>query len=583
MDNNRNWKILNWNIRGINSDKKWNALSNKIDECGCDIICLQETKRENFDSKYIKNFCPKKFSKFAFVPSMGASGGLIIIWNGALFDGTLEFQNDFSISVKFTSNISSESSYLTNIYGPSQADRKDDFLQWFSNISMPDDTDWLIMGDFNFIRSPNDRNKPGGNISEMFKFNEAISNLGLVEIPLKGRKFTWSNMQVDPLLEKLDWVFSSASWTSSFPSTIAYPLVKPTSDHNPCVISIGTKIPKAKIFRFENYWMNHESFKDIVKTSWDAPVPPMNSAKRINTKLKNLRRILKNWVKNLPCLKKLIKRVNETIELLDIFEELRPLSTKEGNLRDMLKSHVLTLLQNQRVYWKQRGKIKWVNLGSENTKFFHTKATINYRHNFIGMISNDDLEEISDHDGKASILWKAFKERMGKSENTQMLFNLESLYGRLNNEDKMQSLEVPFSDQEIEEVFKNLPNDKSPGPDGFNNEFIKCCWPIIGQDIKDLIMDFYEEKISLESINSSLITLIPKCQNPTNANDFRPISFLNSVLKIITKLLANRPKKLFLNWCTKTNMVSSKIDQFRTVWDGLLNTSSSVTNQEKKS
>jgi exonuclease III len=194
MDNNRNWKILNWNIRGINSDKKWNALSNKIDECGCDIICLQETKRENFDSKYIKNFCPKKFSKFAFVPSMGASGGLIIIWNGALFDGTLEFQNDFSISVKFTSNISSESWYLTNIYGPSQADRKDDFLQWFSNISMPDDTDWLIMGDFNFIRSPNDRNKPGGNISEMFKFNEAISNLGLVEIPLKGRKFTWSNI-----------------------------------------------------------------------------------------------------------------------------------------------------------------------------------------------------------------------------------------------------------------------------------------------------------------------------------------------------------------------------------------------------
>jgi retron-type reverse transcriptase len=162
------------------------------------------------------------------------------------------------------------------------------------------------------------------------------------------------------------------------------------------------------------------------------------------------------------------------------------------------------------------------------------------------MITNDDLEEITDHDGKASILWKAFKERMGKSKNSQMLFNLESLYGHLNNEDMMQSLEIPFSDQEIEEVIKNLPNDKSPGPDGFNNEFIKSCWPIIGQDVKDLIMDFYDEKISLESINSSLITLIPKCQNPTNANDFRPISLLNSVLKIITKLLANRLQKIIL-------------------------------------
>jgi hypothetical protein len=40
MDNTRQWKIMNWNIRGINSEKKWNALANKIDECGCDIICL---------------------------------------------------------------------------------------------------------------------------------------------------------------------------------------------------------------------------------------------------------------------------------------------------------------------------------------------------------------------------------------------------------------------------------------------------------------------------------------------------------------------------------------------------------------
>jgi hypothetical protein len=78
-------------------------------------------------------------------------------------------------------------------------------------------------------------------------------------------------------------------------------------------------------------------------------------------------------------------------------------------------------------------------------------------------------------------------------------------------------------------VIKNLPNEKSPGPDGFNNEFIKCCWPIIGNDIKELIKDFYDEKNSLESTNSSFITLIPKCDNPTTANDFRPISLLKCV------------------------------------------------------
>jgi exonuclease III len=79
MNSTKNWKIMYWNIRGVNSDKKWDALSNKIEESGCDIVCLQETKREHFDLKYIKNFCPKKLNKFVFLPLVGASGGIVII------------------------------------------------------------------------------------------------------------------------------------------------------------------------------------------------------------------------------------------------------------------------------------------------------------------------------------------------------------------------------------------------------------------------------------------------------------------------------------------------------------------------
>jgi hypothetical protein len=48
-----------------------------------------------------------------------------------------------------------------NIYGPCHAEGKAIFLDWFSNITMADDIDWIVMGDFNFIRNPKDRNKPG--------------------------------------------------------------------------------------------------------------------------------------------------------------------------------------------------------------------------------------------------------------------------------------------------------------------------------------------------------------------------------------------------------------------------------------
>jgi hypothetical protein len=69
---------------------------------------------------------------------------------------------------------------------------------------MPGHVDWLIVGDFNLYRSPEDRNRPGADFSEIFLFNEAISSLGLVELPLKGKRFTWTNKQHPPLLERLD-------------------------------------------------------------------------------------------------------------------------------------------------------------------------------------------------------------------------------------------------------------------------------------------------------------------------------------------------------------------------------------------
>lgn len=85
----------------------------------------------------------------------------------------------------------------------------------------------MIIGDYNFYRDLSNQNKTGGDINDIFLFNSIISNLGIQEIPLKGRKFTWSNMQDDPLLEQLDWCFNSASWINTYPNTLMLPLAKP--------------------------------------------------------------------------------------------------------------------------------------------------------------------------------------------------------------------------------------------------------------------------------------------------------------------------------------------------------------------
>lgn len=80
-------------------------------------------------------------------------------------------------------------------------DGKELFLNWLKEVEMDENVDWLVLGDFNLIRNQENRNKPGENVAEMLKFNEVISSLGLNEISLQGRRFTWSNMQPSPLLE----------------------------------------------------------------------------------------------------------------------------------------------------------------------------------------------------------------------------------------------------------------------------------------------------------------------------------------------------------------------------------------------
>lgn len=91
--------FLVWNLRGLNSQRKWDAIRNKIYEWSASIVCLQETKRESFDSGYIKKFCPRGLDKFEFSASVGASGGLVVVWNLVRYDGTLVYSNSYFITM----------------------------------------------------------------------------------------------------------------------------------------------------------------------------------------------------------------------------------------------------------------------------------------------------------------------------------------------------------------------------------------------------------------------------------------------------------------------------------------------------
>jgi hypothetical protein len=155
----------------------------------------------------------------------------------------------------------------------------------------------------------------------------------------------------------------------------------------------------------------------------------------------------------------------------------------------------------------------------------------------IPQLTNDDGAVINDHAGKADMIWSSFRGRIGVTTNPTMVFHLAEL---ITPHEDLSSLVTPFSESEIDDIVKRMPPDKAPGPDGFNGHFIRKCWHLIKPNFYRLCSDFYNCQANLESINDSLITLVPKIPNPKTVNDFQPISLLNSSLKILTKLLADR-------------------------------------------
>lgn len=276
--------------------------------------------------------------------------------------------------------------------------------------------------------------------------------------------------------------------------------------------------------------MLHEDFLSIVQHGWSLPTGQSDKAKIMSAKFKNLRRVLKAWHLQISNHKITIANVKLVLSLLEMLEDCMDLTIQEWNFKEVLANKLVLLLQQQNIYWKHQGTIKWVKFGDVGTKFFHANA-----------LGDDSGVLYTNHSAKATILWNAYKERLGVSEFQALIFDLHTL---LDNQIDLAWLEDPFTHEEIDVVVAGLPLDKSPGPNGLNIDFVKKCWPLIKYDFYELCQAFYMGEVYLESINGSFVTLIPKVDAPTQSSQFRPISLLNISVKIITKLLANRLQRV---------------------------------------
>ncbi|KAL9666219.1 hypothetical protein QQ045_000543 [Rhodiola kirilowii] len=202
-------------------------------------------------------------------------------------------------------------------------------------------------------------------------------------------------------------------------------------------------------------------------------------------------------------------------------------------------------LAREELLWRQRSRVDWLREGDSNTKYFHSRASQRRKKNTVGKIKGCNDLWITD---EMEICKKAVNYFAGIFKSTDPSRNPEwqnslTVVEKSISSNSIDLLGASFSRAEIQNALFQIGSTKAPGPDGFSALFFQENWELVKGDVIWYCLSFLNEGAELnKEINETLITLVPKSRSPSSFDEFRPISLCNVVMKVITKVLANRLK-----------------------------------------
>ena len=126
------------------------------------------------------------------------------------------------------------------------------------------------MGDFNLLVNPEDKNNTLVNRRMMARFRAKLNNLELKEVYLNGRRYTWSNERTQTTMEKIDRVFTTATWEELYPTCQLTALGSLISDHCPLLLDLEAELHMGKCFKFEAFWTRAEGLMQMVEELWNS-------------------------------------------------------------------------------------------------------------------------------------------------------------------------------------------------------------------------------------------------------------------------------------------------------------------------
>ncbi|MCH79506.1 LINE-1 reverse transcriptase like [Trifolium medium] len=462
-------------------------------------MAIQETKMEVLSDSMVFSLWGGVDCNWVSSPAVGSSGGILSIWRKVNSSLLFTFIGDGFVGVCLEWGVNKKCCFVVNVYAKCEMAAK---RRLWEDLSMSKrgfgDGLWCVVGDFNAVRRREERRgigllTPSLCSVERREFNSFLISLNLEDLNPVGGAFTWFHSN-GVAMSRLDRMLVSEAWSSLWGNLTLRVLPRDVSDHCPLLLKSSNIVSGPKPFRFCNHWLSHLDFKKVVEECWGSKKFSGWMGYILKEKLKALKVSIKEWNRvEFGRLEESIGLIIANIKSLDSRGEIGLLSSLE---------------RKKEFHFLFESGERWLDSSTE----------------IIEEVVNYFNLHFSSHP------WVRPK--------------LDGILFPMLSEGENRLLSEPFSLDEIEEVVKRSDGNKSPGPDGFNFSFIKAFWHLLKGEVRIMFDQFHGNACLPKGLLSYFITLIPKVPCPLHLGDFRPISLLGCLYKLIAKVLAARLAKV---------------------------------------
>lgn len=559
--------LLSYNVRGLGGYDKRNEVRRLITDKHPYVLCIQETKMNVMAAGVVSYLWGSATYGFSFQPSVGASGGLLTVWDTNFVEATSTSSFNHVLVVRGRIIHTGQEFAIANVYAPCDTAAKQILWGQLSNFVLNNgDAPLCICGDFNSIRSREERKSRGVVFRQHDAdiFNQFIEENFLVDLPICGRLFTWYRGDGHSM-SRLDRYLLSVNWCSMWPNCIQVALQRGLSDHVPLVLRMDEANWGPRPIRMLKCWSDFPGYDQFVREKWGSLDVQGWGGFVLQQKLKMMKLSLKEWhQQHSKNMEGKIKETKERMATLDFKGETSELDeVEEAELHELSENlHSLARIHTS-MCW-QKSRLLWLREGDANTKFFHAVMSSRRRRNAIQTIQVNGVQT----DGVEGIREAVFNHFSSHFKKVQVERpRIDNLNFRKLSLVESRDLTRPFTVEEVKNAIWDCDNYKSPGPDGVNFGFIKQFWLDLKDDFMRFITEFHRNGKLAKGINSTFIALIPKVDSPQLLNDFRPISLVGCMYKVLAKVLANRLRTVVSSVVSDTQSAFLKGKQ---ILDGIL-------------